>query len=160
MKVEVKHSITINHYQRLSDAKRFQLKHFCKQHKQSQPKQNEDVETIFQGNQLIGLVRLVPIPNQQTYWLRALYITPTARNQGYARQLMQHCLHHYSSHRIVIFALNHLEDFYHSLGFEKLSENALPEILLGKWQKSQQEGKTWLLRVSKGTLNKPTLTPP
>jgi len=134
----------------LSQMEQFQLKHFCKQHKQSLPNQHDLGGVLFLNSKLIGWVRLIMIQPNEHYWLRGLFIAPDYRQQGYAHGLMQqipNLLQTGSTQNISItlFALAHLEDFYRRLNYRPVDCQQIPETLKKHWVKAKNDGKNWIL---------------
>lgn len=124
----------------------YQLKHFCKQHKQALPKQDTQGEALFINTRLIGLVKLYPMPNDGQYWLRGLYIDPDFRHQGLARLLMNEVHSKLKADcQITLFSLQHLTEFYKSLGYQETTEQHLSVEIKELWQKSVADGKNWVL---------------
>lgn len=133
----------------LTETEQFQLKHFCKQHKQSLPNQKDLGVLLFLGSKLIGWVRLIVMQPNEHYWLRSLFIAPEYRRQGYARWLMLQLPKHLQTATknisITLFALAHLNDFYQNLNYRPVDFTQLPETLKDHWNKAQNEGKDWVL---------------
>ena len=130
-----------------------QWKHFCKQHKQKLPENNCRVfyASLCNDDQStkspIGLVKLYPTQTPDTLWLRALFVCPNHRRKGYAHAIMQQCHQYFASQntRIVIFALNPLQGFYESLGYQCCSAQTLPQDLQNLWSKAETQNQNWML---------------
>lgn len=143
----------------LDESQRFLLKHFCKQHKQAMPQGEEVALVLLEKQQLLGLVKLQRFDEDQHFWLRGLFIHPSFRNRGLARQLMNaahsEIINKYANFRsITLFALQHLQSFYASLNYRPVDALQIPQELQYQWQKAETEGKNWQLMQWQNSQNR------
>jgi GNAT superfamily N-acetyltransferase len=155
---------------------RLMLKHFLKHHQQSVPQKNDSIAWIKQAQRPVGALRLVALeslrkddleqdtqqdednPNNTTkpmvFWLRGLFIEPSARLQGLASQLLNFATQAQLAQRqtaplqIFAFAPPHLQSFYTQNGYQPYPPSHLPEPLKTRYATAQQQGKTWLCLAS------------
>jgi len=56
------------------------------------PKRTLDGQFMFVSD--LAVVQLIDYPDNESSWIQTIYVTPIARRNGYARQLIQRCSDH------------------------------------------------------------------
>lgn len=128
----------------------FEIKHFLKQHKESNASRNDLIYTVRYQTKLIGLARLIPVKDaiKPQYWLRGLFIETDFRQQRLATNLLDvmtsDLIARHDNFEILAFPYVHLKQFYEQNGFNSIDLNQLPASLQKTYQNALNQGKTWL----------------
>ncbi len=79
----------------------------------------DEYQVALKDKKVLGFVRLQPAKDD-TYFIRALYVTPSAREKRLGRSLIYCFLQKEKVKRIYVSCVNEMEPFYEKLGFEKI----------------------------------------
>ena len=79
----------------------------------------EEYQVALKDKKVLGFVRM-QAGKDQTYFVRALYVTPKAREQRLGRSLIFSFLEKTKVKRIYVSCVHEMEPFYEKLGFEKI----------------------------------------
>ncbi|WP_319381771.1 GNAT family N-acetyltransferase [Thiomicrorhabdus sp.] len=125
----------------------FQLKHFLKVHKQRSLYKEDRGFIATDQKRLVAFSRLVPLNQQNHFWLRGLFVIPEMRRRGIASQLIETILEElHQLHRpayLFLFARQTLEGFYSAKGFSPLEAADLPTELQTRFEQARQKGHQW-----------------
>ena len=86
----------------------------------------ERVFTITEAQQIIAAARLLPVGEDEIYWLRNLVVAQAWRAQGIGSRFMQQLLEHIAPADCFCFISPELERFYIDLGFQQLHDHQAP----------------------------------
>ena len=94
-----------------------------------------EYQVVLKDKKVLGFLRLLP-GKDATYLIKALYVTPKAREQRLGRALIFCALEKTKAKRIYVTCVSEMEPFYEKLGFEKIktfpsefSEQLLPLLM-------------------------------
>ncbi len=79
----------------------------------------DEYQVALKDKKVLGFVRLQP-SKDDTYFIRALYVTPSAREKRLGRSLIYCFLQKEKVKRIYVSCVTEMEPFYEKLGFEKI----------------------------------------
>ncbi len=98
----------------------------------------EQVFVIYQNDNIIAAVRLVPF--EGFYWLRSLYVKSELRGQSLGKKLLEH-IHKHITLPIYCFPYSHLLSFYQDSGYTLLEPDQLPSNLQQLFNRYQGKGQ-------------------
>jgi GNAT superfamily N-acetyltransferase len=87
----------------------------------------DSVFMAFQGDTLIGLVRMVP--EASTIVLRGMHIHPDYRRQGIGTQLLQSAMMWLGKQECYCLPYPHLVEFYSQANFHECAPHEIPSFL-------------------------------
>lgn len=122
------------------------LNHFLKVNGEQRASRGDLNFILEEDKAIIGCARLIPIDDDDSYWLRGVFIIEERRQQGLGTELIN-LVHQQIDQQQTIFAFpyQHLEHFYKRLGYELCNQEVLPSSLQQRYISAQRQNKTWLL---------------
>lgn len=137
------HETSDVHYLKAQDHQMTLGNRFLKRYKQSQAGKQDAMflakTSAPAGNQIIGAVWLEN--NSEYFWLRSLFIAPSLRQKGIAKQLVRTCYDDMQQKPSFCFPWEELESFYEELNFRKIAPEHLPAPLEKRFQNYQKSGR-------------------
>ena len=103
------------------------------------------------GAGFLAAVRFCPkITNKQTQWfLRAMVVTPSKRQQGVGRYLLQQLQPFLQEQPVYCFALEHLANYYQQAGFSLADIAAAPADIKDAYARYTRQGRKIVYMVNK-----------
>jgi len=98
---------------------------------------DEQVFVIYQDEDIIAAVRLVPFKGY--FWLRSLYVKSELRGQKLGHLLLK-AVHEALNDPIYCFPYTHLLDFYTVSGYQLVDEKNMPEALQDLFKRYSRKG--------------------
>ena len=98
---------------------------------------DEQIFVIYQGEDIVAAVRLVPHPNY--FWLRGLYVKSELRGQRLGSLLLKQ-IHEHIALPIYCFPYEHLQGFYNRSGYQLLELQQLPEAMRDLYKRYSRKG--------------------
>ena len=121
-----------------------QVKRFYREHKMKpQAPKSDDIYIALLGNKLIGALRLCPY--ESTWLLRSMCIKTDLRGKGIGHYMLSKLVEILAEKQCYCFPYSHLENFYHKIGFEKITSNDTAEVIEKKYNGYIANGKKILL---------------
>lgn len=146
------HDLSNFHYLKAQDHQISLGNRFLKRYKQSQAGKQDSMylakTAAPSGNQIVGAVWLQNNPDH--LWLRSLFIAPSLRQKGIAKQLVRSCFDEMHQKPSYCFPWQELESFYEELNFATISPQELPKPLERRFQRYQKNGRKILAMRFKG----------
>jgi predicted GNAT family N-acyltransferase len=126
-----------------------QVKRFYREHKmKAQAPKTDDIYIALLNNKLIGALRLCPYEN--SWLLRSMCIKTDMRGKGIGRFMLNQLTTIFHEKQCYCFPFNHLENFYKTVGFEKIPTGDAAEIIEKKYTGYLANGKKILLMQFRG----------
>jgi len=130
----------------------YEIKHFLKRHNTYHANRTDVIYTIRSENKLIGLARLITVDDDDnTLWLRGLFIDEAWRNKGLATSLLNYLYNNQikslETKSIVAFAEPHLKQFYQQNNYTEVTMEQLPPSLKKRLENAYSQGKKWLCLI-------------
>lgn len=129
--------VTTQQVQRLPAQQRTLLNKFYRSHHSRMRIQQNAEIWVIRNPEIIAATCLTPIDDG--FWLTGLFVAPSYRQAGIARQLLQHLQSTYPCAPIWLFCQPDLAEFYQRLNFQIATQ--LPESLASRLTRYQQHKK-------------------
>lgn len=100
----------------------------------------DDVFGIFQGQKVVGLVRISPEYGSLT--LRGLQVSDGARGQGLGRKLMELVLREFKGKKIYLLETSDGQKFFEKFGFKVISIDETPEYLQKRLTEAERKNQS------------------